>query len=420
MKIVVVGSGLLGVTTAYFLGRNGHDVTVLDREQGPGRGTSFANATLLTPSMAEPWNSPGSWRMLLGSLRGAETAMQLRLRSLPALSTWGFAFLRNSRTRTFERNSLLNLRLALYSLEAMQQLRQETGIEYGRCARGILSIFRDRAKLDQAAGALGLRTDNQLSFQVLSGVETARLEPALAPIANNLAGSIHYQTDESGDPYRFCMALTERAKQHGVEFRFGTEVLSLEVHSRHVAAANTVRERFVADAFVVAAGSYSAPLLRCVGIRIPVQPVKGYSVTLEHRGQQSLRIPVMDDRLHGVVAPLEDAIRVTGIAEFAGFDRTLEPRRIRKVLQLLNAVLPQMQFDPATAKPWCGLRPMSADGVPIIGPTPISNLFLNTGHGPLGWTMAAGSGRLLADRISGVTSDIDPRLFTLDRFCSAR
>jgi D-amino-acid dehydrogenase len=420
MKIVVIGGGLLGVTTAYFLARNGHRVTVLDREDGPGRGTSFANATLLTPSMTEPWNAPGSWRALLASLVGSHTAIQVRLGTLPGLGRWGLAFLRNSRARAFERNTLVNLGLALRSLEVMQSLREEANIEYGRSARGILSLFRDRASLDQATEALRRRSEHRLCFSVLSGIETATLEPALTPIANHLAGAIHCKTDESGDPYRFCVALTERAKQQGVEFRFRTEVLSLEVRSRHVAAATAERERFVADAYVVAAGSYSTALLRRAGIQIPVRPVKGYSVTIDHVGQQSLTIPVIDNRLHGVVAPLEGAVRVTGIAEFAGFDQTLDPDRIRKVLRLLEAVLPQLQFNPATAKPWCGLRPMSADGVPIIGPTSISNLFVNTGHGPLGWTMAAGSGSLLAGIISGDVTAIDPAPFRLARFGSAR
>lgn len=421
MKIVVIGSGLLGVTTAYFLRRRGHEVTVIDREEGPGRQTSFANGSLLTPSMSDPWNAPGSWRVLLASLGRSDAAMQLRLRALPGLAAWGVAFLRNSSAATFERNTLKNFCLARYSLAVMESVRQQTDIEYGRAARGTLRVFRDRATLDRACAAAAPLSAEGLGLRRLSTAETVDLEPALAPIAAQLAGAIHYEGDEVGNAYLFCVALADHARQQGVEFRFRTEVSSLETHSGQVTAVVSGRERFEADRYVVAAGSYSAPLLRPLGVRLPVRPVKGYSVTFEcEAGQHSLRIPVVDDELHAVVVPLEGAIRVAGTAEFAGYDRRPNPARIRNLLGLLQNVLPQAQFDHATARPWCGLRPMSADGVPIIGPTSISNLLVNTGHGHLGWTMAAGSAQLLSDLMSGDLPSIDPAPFALARFTAAR
>jgi D-amino-acid dehydrogenase len=199
MKIVIIGSGLIGVATAYFLMQYGHEVTVLDREEGPGRGASFANGALLTPSMAEPWNAPGSWRVLLASLGRSDAAMKLCLRRLPSLAGWGITFLRNSRPPNFERNTLTNLRLALYSLEVMQQLRQQTGIEYGRATRGCLKIFRDSATLNQALVSANRLVSEGLGYRRLTAVETIEFEPALAPIVDQLAGSIYFGIDETGD-----------------------------------------------------------------------------------------------------------------------------------------------------------------------------------------------------------------------------
>jgi D-amino-acid dehydrogenase len=415
MKLLIIGGGLIGVTTAYFLRQHGHEVTVIDREEGPGRETSFANGALLTPSMPEPWNAPGCWRVLLSSLGRSNAAMQLRLRALPGLAGWGVTFLRHSRAALYERNVLSNLRLALYSLEVMQSVRQQTRIEYGHSASGSLRVFRDRTALEQASEVATRRLSECLSFRKLSRHETVELQPALAPIVNQLAGAIHYGIDETGDAYRFCVALADYARGQGVKFCFRTPV-SLEVRLGRVTAAVSEGKRFDADRYIVAAGSYSTPLLRRVGVHLPVRPVKGYSVTFDaDQGRPSLSIPVIDDQLHAAVVPLEGALRVAGTAEFAGFDRTLNPDRVRNLLKLLRDVLPQAQIDPATARPWCGLRPMSADGVPIIGATPISNLWVNTGHGHLGWTMAAGSAQLLADLMSDSFPSIDAAPYELAR-----
>jgi D-amino-acid dehydrogenase len=421
MRVLVIGGGLIGVTTAYFLQLGGHEVTVVDREVGPGRETSFANGALLTPSMADPWNAPGSWRVLLGSLVRSDSPMQMRLRTLPALAGWGVKFLRNSRAHAFERNALSNLRLARYSLQVMEALGQLIDVEYGRKTQGTLRVFRDQTTLGRASKAANRLLSEGLNFRRLSTGETVELEPALAPIANQLAGAIHYESDETGDAYRFCVGLAEHAQKEGVEFRFGTAVSSLEMRSDRVMAAVSEAERFVADRYIVAAGSWSTPLLRPIGIHLPVQPAKGYSVTFDDSQRRpSLSIPVSDDQLHAAVVPLEGAIRVAGTAEFAGYDRTVNADRIRNLLGLLREVLPRAQFDPLTARPWCGLRAMSADGVPIIGPTPVANLLVNTGHGHLGWTMAAASARLLADLICGGSPCIDPAPFALARFTAAR
>jgi D-amino-acid dehydrogenase len=417
MKILIIGSGLIGITTAWFLRRRGHEVTVLDRAEGPGLETSFANAGLLTAGMAEPWNMPGSWRVLLASLGRSDAALQLRLKALPSLAGWGMAFLRNSRPATFEQSARSNLRLALYSLCVMEQLRKETGIEYGHAAPGSLKIFRDPAALDQAAAGAERLLAEGLGFRKLSPVETVELEPALAPIEAQLAGALHYEVDETGDAYRFCVALAGCARARGVDFRFGTPVSSLETRAGRVTAAVSEGRRFEADRYLVAAGSYSTPLLRSAGVRLPVQPAKGYSVTFNgQRAEPALRIPVIDDHLHAALVPLDGALRVAGTAEFAGYDHTLHPGRIQNLIGLVRQVLPQSQYDLASARPWCGLRAMSADGVPIIGPTRLPNLFVNTGHGHLGWTMAAGSAQLLSELIAGEAASVDPSPYHPNRF----
>ncbi len=415
-RVLVIGAGLIGVTSAYSLSRRGHEVVVIDREPGPGLQTSFANGSLLTPSMPEPWNAPGCWRTLLASLGRSDSPMQLRLKALPGLAQWGLRFLRNSSPAYYQRNTVRNLHLALYSLKMMASIRGDTGVEYGRTARGTLRLFRDAAALNRALTANPLASEG-LAFRRLSREQTLELEPALAPASGRLVGAIHYPIDETGDAHRFCRALAEQAQRAGVQFRFGVEVCSIETRSGRVISVVSAGERFEAHKYLIAAASYSTPLLRSVGIELPVQPVKGYSVTFDHlNASDLLRIPIVDDDLHAVVVPLEGAIRVAGTAEFTGYDRSPNPARIRNLLQLLQRVLPQLRFDPHAARPWCGLRPMSSDGVPIIGPTPLSNLFVNTGHGPLGWTMAAGSAELLADLLDGRPTAVDPACYDLKRF----
>jgi D-amino-acid dehydrogenase len=417
MKALIIGSGLIGTSSAYFLARSGWEVTVLDRQQGPGRETSFANGALLTPSMPEPWNAPGSWRVLLKSLPRSDSALKLRLKALPQLAGWGLGFLRNSSPARYRRNSVRNLRLALHSIEVMAELRREIGIEYGGASPGTLRVIRDPAALGRAlAWAEELRTEG-LTYRPLTAAQVVALEPALAPIGGQLAGGIHYPVDEMGNAYKFCVALAEHARRAGVEFHFQTLVTAIELHQGKVAAVRSGDRRYTADRYVVAAGSYSPLLLKSLGVHVPVRPAKGYSITFERPPlDPPFRVPVADDDFHAVVVPLENLIRVAGTAEFTGYDLNLTEARIANLLTLVRQVLPNGGFERANATAWCGLRPMSVDGVPIIGPTPIANLWTNTGHGPLGWTMAAGSGQLLAHLLAGGSPAIEPQAYALARF----
>jgi D-amino-acid dehydrogenase len=417
VKALVIGSGLIGTTSAYFLARRGWEVTVLDRQEGPGRETSFANGALLTPSMPEPWNAPGSWRVLLQSLPRSDSALKLRLKALPQLAGWGLGFLRNSSPARYRRNSVKNLKLALHSVQVMAELRREINIEYGGAWPGTLRVIRDPAALARAlAWAEGLRAEG-LTYRPLTAAQVVALEPALAPIGGQLAGGIHYPVDEMGNAYRFCVALADHARRAGVEFLFETPVTRIELGKGGVAAVLSGSRRFTADRYVVAAGSYTPLLLKRLGLSVPVKPAKGYSITFERRPlDPPLRVPVADDDFHAVVVPLENVIRVAGTAEFTGYDLGLTEARIANLLTLVNQVLPNGRFERSQATAWCGLRPMSVDGVPIIGPTPIANLWTNTGHGPLGWTLAAASGHLLADLMTGGSPAVEPEAYALARF----
>lgn len=418
MKAIIIGSGLIGTTSAYFLARRGWEVTVLDRQEGPGRETSFANGSLLTPSMPEPWNAPGSWRVLLASIGRSDSPLKLRLKALPHLGSWGIGFLRNSTPERYQRNTVKNLKLALHSLEVLESLRRETGIEYGAASRGTLRVIRSPAALERAlAWGEKLRAAAGLTFRRVTVDDIVALEPALAPIASRLAGGIHYPVDEVGNAYEFCVGLAEHARRSGVEFRFATPVTGIEQRQGSVTAVRSGQTRLTADRYVVAAGSYSPTLLAELGLKLPVKPAKGYSLTFEHPTlDPPLGLPVCDDDFHAVVVPLKNVIRVAGTAEFAGYDLSLPEARIRNLVRLVQQVLPAGGFERSQARAWCGLRPMSVDGVPVIGPTPVGNLWINTGHGPLGWTMAAGSGKLLSDLMTGDSPPVNAEDYALARF----
>lgn len=416
MKIVIIGAGLIGVTAAYFLKRAGHEVLVIDRNDGPGHETSFANGSLLTPSMSEPWNSPGCWRTLLRSLVQVDAALQVRLAALPTLAGWGIEFLRNSTALPFQRNTLNNLSLALYSREIMRVLRQEVRLEYDHRACGSLRMFRDPAAWEKATAAIDHLMSKGVTARPLSASETVAMNPALAPIAAQLAGAIHYEVDEIGNAYSFCQGLATEAERLGAEFLFGVQVSQLNASSARIESVVANGKKIVADLYVVAAASHSTLLLRQVGINLPVRPAKGYSVTIEQVSDLGLRVPVIDDEVHAAIVPIGGGVRIVGTAEFAGYDLSIRPERILHLCTLLKKVLPQLSVDFSAAKQWCGLRPMSSDGVPIIGKTRIPNLFVSTGHGHLGWTMAAGSAQLLVDLVENRTAAIDPSPFTPSRF----
>jgi len=422
MRVVIIGCGLAGVTTAWFLRQRGVDVVVVEREPAPARQTSYANGSMITPSLADPWNAPGAFSTLLGSLGKEDSAMLLRPASLPSLLVWGLQFLRNSSEPRFLASFLANVRLALYSQQVMQTLLQGLAgahaLNFDYSPDGIVKVYSDQASLRRGLEVASWLRQAGIEHHALDHDALMSLEPALIPGGDRLAGGIHYPQDEVGDARLFCEQLHQRATDAGVDFRFSELVLGVEHKRKRIVSIRTSREQLRADVFVLAAGSSSWPLGKTFGVKVPVRPAKGYSITVPTMTEAPLpHYAIVDEALHAAVVPLgRDRLRVAGTAEFAGFDRNLNPARVANLTALLGRIYPQLEPAQAAADAWCGLRPMTADGRPLLGATRVSNLFLNTGHGPLGWTLACGSGQLLADLITGEQTDIDPAPFAASRF----
>ncbi len=418
--VIVVGAGLAGLATAYYLQRDGASVTIVDRAVGPGLETSFANGALLHPSLVEPWNSPGVFWQILKWMGAEHAPMLLRARAIPGLLSWGPKFILNSTRRRHDANTRKNLRLAIFSLQMMQRLREQTPISYQYQSRGVLAVFRTVELQRQALQKCGELGSHGLSFRPLERNALIDLEPALGPIGEHLVGGIHYGADEGGDAHQFCVELTRVLEEGGAKLRFGTAVDGIHQSQGRIHHLACGAEELVADAYVLAAGSYTPLLARQVGLNLPIRPAKGYSITMPRSRAPAAapRIGVIDAHLHAVVVPLgADRVRVAGTAELAGYDLSIHPQRIENLKGLLRRMFPafaaQLQENDFT--PWAGLRPMSADGVPILGATRISNLYLNTGHGHLGWTLAAGSGRLVADAIARRAPALNIRDYELAR-----
>jgi D-amino-acid dehydrogenase len=421
MRAVVVGSGLAGLTVANYLAEAGASVTVLERNEGPALGTSFGNSSMLHPSAAEPWNSPGIGRYLLRTLISKDPAVSLRLRALPSLTGWGWKFLRESSPASYRTNTLKNIRLALYSLKQMQRLRQSLGRSGDSSRCGMLELYRDEAALRHAHAARAFLEAHGVPFELLNANDVVALEPALAPIRGQLAGGLYSRIDEGENSFEFCTALESDLRRRGAVFRYGTDCSRFTVHRDHVEAAVDARGRsFEADVFILAAGSASTKLAQTAGISLPVRPVKGYSLTFCCAGMHGVpKIPLGDATLHIAVVPMRpDRLRIGGTAEFCGFNLFIEPARVARLTEHFAALYPAVrrQIEAEAITPWVGLRPMTPDGVPLLGRTSCDNLFLNTGHGHLGLTLAAASGKCVADMVVGNIPEIDPAPYALSRF----
>lgn len=414
MKVLVIGSGLLGVSSAWALARAGCEVTVLERADGPAAATSHANAGMITPSMADPWNAPGIHRDLLRWLGHEDAPFLLRPSALPGLLGWGLRFLAASRPAAFRRHLEANLRLARHSQQVMAALRGELDLPHDHRANGTIKVFADARHFEAAAERNRLLKSLGLDVRLLDAAGAVAVEPALADVRERIAGAVHCPQDESGDARAYTERLAEHAARAGVAFRFGMSVRGLERDGARIRAAWVGEKSFEADAFVLAAGSWSEPLLRKLGVHVPVRPVKGYSITLDMGAWRGApQMPVIDDAMHLAATPLGRRLRVAGTAELAGDDRSLNPARIENLFRAVLALFPSLapHLDRAAAQPWAGLRPMSSDGVPRIGRLPYENLWLNTGQGHLGWTLAAGSAQLLADLMTERAPVLDPAAY---------
>ncbi len=419
MHALVIGSGLLGLTTAWALRRHGVDVTVLEQEQGPGRATSFANGAMLHASQANPWNEPGVLGQALRMLGQEDAALLVRMKALPSLLGWGVQFIRHSSPARYLRNFEKNALLAAYSLQCMREVREAVGGNYHYAGTGTLKIFRTREAIATAARRCVQLDDWGIRFEAVDGARAVALEPALAPIEGLISGGLYFPDDESGDAHRFCELLAAHCKQQGVRIEYGVRVKRLLRRGDAVEGVLCKEGLHTADAYVLAAGPWSPLLTGNIGVSLPIRPVKGYSITVPtHRWEGRPKLPVIDDSLHAAACPLGDQLRVAGTAEFAGYDLRRTPSRIDNLFKLVEQLYPAFgaRIDRAAAVRWCGLRPMSADGVGLMGRTSLTNLYLNTGHGSLGWTMAAGAGQLVADEITGTRPALDPQPYRLARF----
>ena len=414
-KALVIGGGLMGVTSAWYLAERGFEVTVLERREAAALETSFANGGLLTPSQSDPWNAPGTWLQLLQLWR-QDSPLLLRPRAIPGMWRWGLRFLAASRAAPWWRATEANLKLGLYSLQALRELRDGLPLEYPYLDTGTLKLFRDPDALARSAVLARSLAPLGLQHRELTAQQAAALEPALAPVVESLAGAIHYPGDGSGDAHLFSRALERRAARAGVQFRYGVEVNGFKSgREGRIEALHTSVGESQADAYVLAAASRSPALAASLGLALPIYPVKGYSATVPMPGARALEVPLVDFEQKLVITPLGQHLRIAGTAEFAGFDSAPNPRRSAHLLRQAAHLLPSIS-DSVDVQHWNGFRPMTADGPPLLGATPYSNLFLNTGHGPLGWTLCAGSSRVVADLVAGRAPALDLTPYSLARF----
>lgn len=415
-RVLVLGAGVVGVTAAYYLARAGHRVEVVDRQPGPALETSFANGGQISANHTTPWAGPGTLVKVLRWLGRRNAPLLLHLRADPALWSWLARFVANCNARRLSLNVERALRVAVYSRHQLRALRAETGIRYDHLDSGILHIFRDPAEYRAALGGLVLMERHGCHREVVTADRCVEIEPALASARASLVGGIHSPDDESGDAYAFTLGLADLCAELGVGFRYQTRINRLMVDGDRIAAVATDAGPLSADAYVVALGSYAPSLLKPVGIRLPVYPAKGYSVTIPVNGHNGAPMTsLIDDEFKMVYSRLGNRLRIAGTAEFAGYDTTVNEGRARFLLDKAMELFPD-GGDATRAELWAGLRPSTPDGVPVIGATPFANLFLDTGHGTLGWTMACGSGRIIADLISGVGPEIPLAGLGLDRF----
>lgn len=416
MHIVVLGAGVIGITTAYYLSRQGHRVTVLDRQPEVGQETSFANAGMVTVGYASPWSAPGLPLKALKWAFSANSPMLFKPRPDPAMAAWIWQWWRHCSAARYMENKRRMMRLAAYSLTCLDDLRKETGIEYDQRQKGTLHLFRTDEQCAAAKKDIVALQDLGVDFELLDPKACLELEPGLQASGEHIAGGVRLPIDESGDCLKFTQAIAHLARLQGVEFQFGATAQRLLHDGSRVVAVETDHGQVEGDAFVMALGAYSTRLLRPLGIHIPVYPLKGYSLTIpiveESRAPSGI---LLDESSKVAITRMGNRIRAGGIAELTGFDTALPDSRRATIARVVKTLFPGAgDVDAADFR--CGLRAVTPDGPPVLGDTRFNNLFLNTGHGSFGWTMACGSGRITADMISGTRPAIDMNGLTIKRY----
>jgi D-amino-acid dehydrogenase len=415
MHVIILGSGLLGITSAYALAKRGYQVTVIDRKDTCGAETSFANGGQLSYSHAEPWANPTVIPSLPKLIFDPNAPLVLRPRADWKMTKWGIEFLKNCKAARANTNCVNMLRLGLYSKEEMTRLREDTNIEFDFLAKGILHIFDNEKSFDHAKHHLDFQARFGGDERILTTEETFAMEPALQHTKRNIIGGIHAHKDESGDAYIFCNALAKHiTEKYNVKILGGVTIKKLANDGNRITAVETDEGDMEADGFVMALGSYSPLLLGPIGIDVPIYPMKGYSITLE-ANEFCPQMSLTDGTFKIVYSRLGSRLRIAGTAEFAGHNDKVREKRIKPIIRGASGLLPKAGWDGDISR-WACLRPSTPDGPPIIGKTPYKNLFLNTGHGTLGWTQAAGSATLLADIMDNKPPAIITAGLTLERY----
>jgi D-amino-acid dehydrogenase len=420
VKIIVLGSGVVGVTSAWYLAQAGHEVTVIDRQPEAGMETSFANAGQVSPGLSAPWAGPDTPRKAIFWMLMRHRPLVVWPLPDPALMAWVGRFLGNCNDAAYARNKERMVRIAEYSRDRLRDLRTMTGLAYDDRQRGLLQLFRTQKQLDGVGSDTAVLDRLGVPYRLLGQFGCVEQEPALSAVAGKFVGGLLLTGDETGDAYLFTQRLAALAAEAGVAFCHGVTITRLELEGGRIAGVVTSVGRFTADSYVVALGSYSPLLVKQIGIDLPVYPVKGYSLTIDIRDEaRAPQSTVMDETFKVGITRLGSRIRVGGTAELAGYSSRLREPRRRTLEHSVTDLFPGAG-DAKSGAFWTGLRPMTPDGPPVVGPTKFDNLWLNTGHGTLGWTMSCGSGALLADMMSGRTPNIEHEDLALSRYGASR
>ena len=416
MRVLVLGSGVIGTASAYYLARQGYEVVVVDRQNGPAMETSFANAGQVSPGYASPWAAPGVPLKAIKWLLQKHAPLAIKATGDIDQYLWMAQMLRNCTASRYAVNKERMVRLSEYSRDCLDELRAETGLAYEDRQLGTTQLFRTQAQLDNAAKDIAVLERSGVPFELLDRAGIARVEPALASVTDKLAGALRLPNDQTGDCQIFTRKLAEMAAALGVQFRFGQTIQRLDFAGDRINGVWVDGKLETADRYVLALGSYSPQLLKPLGVRAPVYPLKGYSLTVPiTNSDMAPTSTILDETYKVAITRFDQRIRVGGMAEIAGFDLSLSPRR-RETLEMIVGDLYPQGGDLSQADFWTGLRPATPDGTPIVGATPYRNLFLNTGHGTLGWTMACGSGRFLADIIARKRPQISSEGLDISRY----
>lgn len=418
MRVIVLGSGVIGVASAYYLAQQGAEVTVLDRQSGPAEETSFGNAGQISPGYSTPWAAPGIPFKAVKWMFQHHAPLAINLDGSMWQLQWMAQMLKNCNPQSYAVNKERMMRVAEYSRDCLRELRKDTGINYENRAKGTLQLFRKESQMEAVQRDISVLQECGVSYELLNGNELGRVEPALANTQDKLVGGLHLPNDETGDCYLFTNALAQIAKELGVNFQFNQNVEKLIVEGDEIKGVQVNGKVLTADRYVLAFGSYSRDFLKPLDLQLPVYPVKGYSLTIPIIDPAfAPQSTVLDETYKIAITRFDQRIRVGGMAELSGFNLGLNEDR-RATLQMVTQDL-FPGGDMAQASFWTGLRPMTPDSTPIIGATRFKNLFLNTGHGTLGWTMACGSGKLISDIVLNHKTEISTDGLSIQRYSHA-